>query len=264
MLSAFPVLALCGCMQHVARNYERVRSDSLTQNMHPRCCCTCETGLQDLAARCTCLLALSLAATSSDDRTISRLSIACPRLQILDLSSCQQITDACMSSLTALSALTALRTPPELSAHALESIVDQLPSIQVFSAGSSPGLDSEHAQSSSNPAVSSCAPAQLCPSAVQDSAALSCTQCGSQVTAQPTEGLSVSSERQEAASVASACRTSSADVTQVLSHLLLHSALAFSPTLSICFSVFPNQPLHITNVHTCTSKSFETALREWR
>jgi hypothetical protein len=234
-------------MLHATTNvFVQIRcSDSLARSVHPRGCCTCETGLQDLVARCTCLLALSLAATSSDDRTISLLSIQCPRLQILDLSSCQQITDACVSSLTALSALTALRTPPELSAHALETIVDQLPSIQVFSAGSSPGLDSEHTQSSSSPAVSSSAPAQLCPSAVQDSAALSCTQCGSQV--QPTEGLSVSSERQEAASVASACRTSSAGVTQVLSHPRLHSALAFSPTLAICFSASKSTTAH----HKC-------------
>lgn len=91
--------------------------------------------VQDLVSRCTCLLALSLAATCSEDSTIACLATACPSLQVLDLSCCHHITSASSSKLTAISTLTALRTPPQLSSESLEAVVATLPNLQVVQAG---------------------------------------------------------------------------------------------------------------------------------
>lgn len=95
-----------------------------------------------------------MAATYSDDSNISSLATLCPRIQILDLSSCHRITNASIPALTTLSSLTALKTPPELTAESLETVLATLPNLQVFSASSS-GFDQQSTQPGSAMANSS-------------------------------------------------------------------------------------------------------------
>ena len=91
--------------------------------------------VQDLLNRCTRLLALSLAATRSENSTIASLFRACTSLQVLDLSCCRHITNASLTTLTMMSSLSALRTPPELSSESLEALVAALPNLRVVHTG---------------------------------------------------------------------------------------------------------------------------------